>query len=79
MAQQTVVLKIEGMTCEGCAQSIQFALKRQRGVKRTKIDWRTGTGEVTFDTEATVEQDILENPVFEDHYKAVLVPGRGCC
>lgn len=79
MAEQIITLQIEGMTCDGCAQGIRYALKRQKGVKTIKIDWRGGMGEVTFDTADTSEQDILENPVFAGHYKASLVPGRACC
>ncbi|MBI2886090.1 MAG: heavy-metal-associated domain-containing protein [Chloroflexi bacterium] len=77
MAEQTVQLQIEGMTCEGCAQGIEHGLKRNKGVRRVRVDWRTGLGEVLFDSEATSEQEILENPVFQRHYKATML--GGCC
>ena len=79
MAEAKAVLQIEGMTCDGCAQAIQYSLKRKKGVKQVKVNWRTGQGEVTFDTEETSELDILENPVFRRHYKASLIPSGGCC
>lgn len=78
MADTTVTLQIEGMTCDGCAQGIRYALKRQKGIKTIKVDWRRGSGEVTFDTAETSEQDILENPIFAGHYKARL-NSPGCC
>ena len=78
MAEAKAVLQIEGMTCDGCAQAIQYSLKRKKRVKQDKVNWRTGQGEVTFDTEETSELDILENPAFR-HYKASLIPSGGCC
>ena len=78
MSEEKVLLQIEGMTCDGCAQTISHSLKRDEGVKQVKVNWRTGQGEVTFDTEETSELDILENPAFR-HYKASLIPSGGCC
>ena len=52
---------------------------REKGVKQVKVNWRTGQGEVTFDSAETSELDILENPVFRRHYKASLIPSGGCC
>lgn len=77
MPEETITLQIQGMTCDGCAQWIQDALKRHRGVKRARIDWRVGTGEVTFDAEHTGEQGILDDPVFQGRYTASL-GGGGC-
>lgn len=79
MSAETIVLQIEGMTCDGCAQGIQHALKRAKGVRAVKVNWRTGQGEVSFDPTETNELDILENPVFRRHYKASLIPSEGCC
>ena len=79
MPEEKAVLRIEGMTCDGCAQGVQHALKRVAGVSGVKMDWRTGLGEVMFDTEVTSEQDILEDPIFLGHYKASLVARPGCC
>ncbi len=77
MAEQTIVLQIEGMTCDGCAQSITHALKRAPGIKQVKVDWRAGTGEVTFDALEADEQDILGHRIFTAHYRASVLPL--CC
>lgn len=79
MTDTTVRVSIQGMTCEGCAQSIQHALKLARGIKAVKVNWQTGQGEVTFDPAETTEADILEHAVFQGHYSACLIPSRGCC
>lgn len=79
MAEEKVLSQIAGMTCEGCAQGIQNALKRVKGVNAVKVNWRSGQGEVTFDTHDTSELKILEHPIFQGHYSACLVPSGGCC
>ena len=78
MAEETVVLQIEGMTCDGCAQGITHSLKRAKGIKRVKIDWRAGLGKVAFDPVETDQQEILENRAFAGHYRARL-SSPGCC
>ena len=36
---QTTTFKIEGMHCEGCAQTIQALVERERGVKAAAISF----------------------------------------
>lgn len=78
MADEKVLLQIEGMTCDGCAQTIERSLKRDKGIKKVKVDWRSGAGEIVFDPGETDEQEILENRVFQGHYKAQ-ISSPGCC
>ena len=75
MSETRVVLKIRGMDCEGCAQTIGHSLKRIQGVQEVKIDWKTGLGEVSFDAGLTSEAEILESPVLHSAYEAAVVPG----
>ena len=79
MVEEKVFMQIGGMTCDGCAQGIQHALERTRGVKAVKVNWRSSQGEVTFDTHETSELDILEHPIFQGHYSACLLPSGGYC
>lgn len=74
MPETKAVLNIQGMTCDGCSQSIEHSLKRQRGVRGVKVNWRTGVGEVLFDPEETEVEEILENRIFQRHYKAQVSP-----
>jgi len=78
MADTTITLQIEGMTCDGDAQGIRDALKRQKGIRTIKVDWLRGSGEVTFEGAETSEQDILDNPIFAGDCKARL-NSPGCC
>lgn len=79
MAEQSVFLEIQGMTCDGCAQTIKRYLKQDQGVKEVRIDWQSGIAEVTIDPEATDEEKVLGNRVFQHQYKAQLTYPRGCC
>ena len=72
MGEQTIMLEIQGMTCEGCAQGITYALKQSKGIRQVKVDWRAGLGEVAFDTALTSPEEILADPVFKGHYSAQL-------
>lgn len=70
MAETNVKLRIEGMTCDGCAASIEHALKREKGIRRVKVNWRAKEGEVVFDEAETTLDDILDSAIFRRHYGA---------
>ena len=70
MSETSITLRIEGMTCDGCAASIEHALRRQRGVRRVKVNWRAKSGEVTFASEEVTVDEILQDSIFRRHYAA---------
>lgn len=70
MDQETVKLKIHGMTCQGCADTIVRYLKLDEGVAGVSIDWKAGTGVVAYDPEVTTEEHVLRNRAFQGHYSA---------
>ena len=39
MEEDTLVLNIEGMTCDGCAETVKGCLKQVHGVHDAIIDW----------------------------------------
>lgn len=45
----SVVLKIQGMHCDGCAQSIKRLLEREPGVESAEVSFETGEARVRFD------------------------------
>lgn len=67
---ETIVLTVEGMTCQGCAQSLASSLKRQRGVLEVRVDWRSGRAAVTYDPEQTGAERILASPAFQGPFRA---------
>ncbi len=65
MSKTTLELPLAGMTCVGCARSIESALNRQVGVISSTVDFPSSQVTVTFDTnqvdQATVERAIRES------------------
>lgn len=47
---QTSVIKIEGMTCGGCATSVTRALQRLDGIQSVNVTLIPPQATVTFDT-----------------------------
>jgi len=43
---QTIVLRISGMSCGGCAATVEKALRSVAGVESVKIDLQSGMAEV---------------------------------
>lgn len=56
---KTVTLKVEGMTCGGCAIAARKVLERLDGVRKAEVDYDKGRAVVTYDAEkVTVAQMI---------------------
>ncbi len=51
--QQTVKLKVDGMTCQSCPYQVKSALKRVDGVITASASLDTKEAEVTFDNAVT--------------------------
>jgi mercuric ion transport protein len=67
----TVELKVEGMTCSGCAVSVRNALLEIPGVASASVELETGRASVQFDPTKTSTQQLLE-AVNKTGYKASL-------
>ena len=52
MSHDTVVLKIEGMTCGHCVARVQKALDTAPRVHEAKVDLESGTAEIQLDAGA---------------------------
>jgi copper ion binding protein len=62
MATQTVNLSVRGMTCGGCARTVERKLLATRGVSKVTVDLDGGSASVEYDA-ATVQADTLANAV----------------
>jgi copper chaperone CopZ len=49
MARNTIDLKIEGMTCQGCVRSVEKKLSSVAGVAGAHVDLGAGKATVTYD------------------------------
>jgi copper chaperone CopZ len=72
-------LKVEGMTCEGCAQTVRDGLEREPGVQEARVSWQDGIAEVAYDSAETDEQRILKSRVFRRQCRAEAAPPPRCC
>jgi copper chaperone CopZ len=65
----TVELKVEGMTCSGCAVAVRNALLEIPGVSSASVELETGRATVHFDPAKTSANDLIQ-AVNKTGYKA---------
>ena len=57
---KSVVLKVNGMSCQHCVNSIHDAVAQSVGVKQVKVDLKSKLVEVEYDQSFTNELLIVE-------------------
>lgn len=62
-----IIIKVEGMVCNGCENRLQNALKNIKGVKNVIANHTNGTVIVTSNSE--VEKDILKEKIEDIGFK----------
>lgn len=67
---QFAVVRIEGMHCHRCEQSIQKLLQSHPGVREVEVDFASGQASVLFDRDTVTIQRLIES-VNEAGYRAV--------
>ncbi|QIW16762.1 hypothetical protein A4G20_10700 [Pasteurellaceae bacterium RH1A] len=68
---QTLELQVQGMTCGGCAKSVQKVLSALDGVSQVEVDWQAGLARLIFDP-AKIEQAALIEAIEEAGFEASL-------
>lgn len=63
------VIRIEGMHCHKCEQSIQKALSSQPGVREVEVDFASGQASVLFDKSRVSIHQLMQK-VVETGYRA---------
>lgn len=61
---QTITLKIEGMTCNGCVRNIEKILNAIEGVQATEVSLEKAQAQITFDANQVQVSHLIE--VIED-------------
>jgi len=69
-----VKLKITGMTCAGCANRVETALKKTPGVTFASVNLTTEQASVTFDPDQTGPADLIEAVLKTGYGAAEVVP-----
>lgn len=65
---KTLVLTIDGMHCEGCAETIKGLLAVEDGVKATTVSFKEGRARVLYDP-AAVDERKIAIAIEKDGYK----------
>ncbi len=63
---EEIILKVQGMHCEGCENRIQKSVGKLDGVKNVVADFKAGTVTVTIEKEAKLDtiKERIENMGF---------------
>lgn len=72
-ATDTVRLKVEGMTCGGCAISARMVLQRLDGVTKAEVDYDTKVAIVHYDSAKVSPQQMIEALKTKLKYTAAVI------
>ena len=67
---KTAHFSIQGMHCDGCAQTIQHTLERQEGVQTCSVSFGEGAARVLYDP-TRVNSERLVSAIEKAGYKVV--------
>ena len=56
----TIMLKIDGMSCDGCAERVTTLLEKEPGVREARVSFSAGEGQITYNPHTVEEKRILE-------------------
>lgn len=70
----TVRLKVEGMTCGGCAVSARLVLQRLDGVSKAHVDYDSKIALVVFDAKRVAPERMIQALKEKLKYAATVVP-----
>ncbi|MGE5593504.1 MAG: heavy-metal-associated domain-containing protein [Betaproteobacteria bacterium] len=69
--EDTLVLHINGMSCNHCRAAVERALLKVPGVKTAQVDLASGTARVTFDPDKAT-RDHMVRAVEDEGYRVSL-------
>ncbi|MFV2047884.1 copper chaperone CopZ [Metabacillus sp. YM-086] len=64
---ETVTIKVEGMSCQHCINSIEGSVGKLEGVSTVKVDLDRGTVNIDFDPEK-VTKDKMKDAIEDQGY-----------
>ena len=56
---KSITLKVEGMRCEGCAQTIKNVVSAEPGVRAATVSFKDGEARVLYDPKAISEDRVV--------------------
>jgi len=73
---KSLEVRIEGMHCDGCAQTVEALLAHEAGIKAAKVSYAAGTGRILYAPEATDPARIAA-AIEKAGYSVTLAAGQG--
>jgi copper chaperone CopZ len=64
---KTTIFKIEGMNCDGCAETIQTLIEKEPGVRMASVSFDEGAARILYDPQSVKESrliDLIQKPGF---------------
>lgn len=71
MTNETRIINIDGMTCNGCVKSVHNAVESLNGVQTVSVELENNLATVTFDSDTVSAQDIA-NQIEEAGFDATV-------
>ena len=68
---ERIELKVEGMTCGGCINSVQNALNQRNGIRSATADLDSGIVTVEFDS-AIIQQPVIAAAITEAGFEVAI-------
>ena len=68
---KSLVITIEGMHCDGCAETIKALLDVEAGVKTSSVSFKDGRARVLYDP-ALIDEKKLVDAIEKGGYRAAL-------
>lgn len=72
-ATEAVVLKVEGLNCPYCADTLKTYLVNTPGIARVEVDLKNRLVRVAYDPAVTSGEEIINLPIFAAYGGAELV------
>ncbi len=70
--KKTINIKIEGMMCIHCQGHVEDAFKEIKEIKKSKVDFKTGSAQVVVDTnDLDGLKNNIDNTIKELGYKVI--------
>jgi len=62
-------VSIRGMTCDGCARSIDKALSKKEGIREKSVSYPEGEADITYDADAISKEELIKTINSIGHYE----------
>ncbi len=56
---KSTTFKIEGMRCDGCAQTIKTVIEKEAGVRNATVSFADKEARVLYDSQSTAEDRLI--------------------